>query len=45
MVNPKFYDGEISPKGNPKPFMQWERNHFAEASDIFSIEYFNDPGF
>jgi len=44
-VNPRFYDQEISPKGNPKPFMQWERNNFAEASDIFSIEYFNDPGF
>lgn len=45
MVNPKFYDKEISPKGNPKPFMQWERNNFAEASDIFSIKYFKDPGF
>ncbi len=44
-VNPKFYDEEISPKGNPKPFMQWERNNFAETSDIFSIDYFNDPGF
>jgi len=44
-VNPKFYNEEISPKGNPKPFMQWERNNFAEASDIFSIDYFNDPGF
>ncbi|HTE22116.1 MAG TPA: flavin reductase family protein [Candidatus Limnocylindria bacterium] len=45
VVNPKFYNEEISPKGNPKPFMQWERNNFAEASDIFSIDYFNDPGF
>lgn len=44
-VNPEFYDEEISPKGNPKPFMQWERNNFAEASDIFSIDYFRDPGF
>lgn len=44
-VNPAFYDEHISPKGNPKPFMQWERNSFAEASDIFSIDYFNDPGF
>ncbi len=44
-VNPTYYDGEINPKGNPKPFMQWERNHFAEASDIFTIDYFNDPGF
>lgn len=44
-VNPKFYNEEISPIGNPKPFMQWERNNFAEASDIFSIDYFNDPGF
>lgn len=44
-VNPKYYNEEISPKGNPKPFMQWERNIFAEASDIFSIDYFNDPGF
>ena len=39
-VNPKFYDQEISPKGNPKPFMQWESNKFAEASDIFDIKYF-----
>jgi len=45
MVNPKFYNKEISPEGNPKPFMQWERNNFAEASDIFSIDYFKDPGF
>lgn len=45
MVNPKFYNKEISPKGNPKPFMQWERNSFAEASDIFDIDYFKDPGF
>jgi flavin reductase (DIM6/NTAB) family NADH-FMN oxidoreductase RutF len=44
-VNPIYYDLEISPKGNLKPFMQWERNHFAEASDIFTIDYFNDPGF
>lgn len=44
-VNPTYYDEEISPKDNPKPFMQWERNHFAEASDIFSIDYFKDPGF
>lgn len=44
MVNPDYYDQEISPKGNPKPFMQWERNNFAEASDIFSIDYFKDPG-
>jgi flavin reductase (DIM6/NTAB) family NADH-FMN oxidoreductase RutF len=40
MVNPKFYDQETSPKGNPKPFMQWESNKFAEASDIFDIDYF-----
>lgn len=45
MINPEYYDENISPKGNPKPFMQWERNNFAEASDIFSIEYFRDPGF
>lgn len=44
-VNPKYYDDDITPIGNPKPFMQWERNNFAEASDIFSIDYFNDPGF
>ena len=44
-VNPTYYSEEISPIGNPKPFMQWERNNFAEASDIFSIDYFNDPGF
>lgn len=45
MVNPAYYTEEITPIGNPKPFMQWERNNFAEASDIFSIEYFKDPGF
>lgn len=45
MVNSDYYNEEISPKGNPKPFMQWERNNFAEASDIFSIDYFKDPGF
>ncbi len=39
-VNPKYYNDEISPIGNPKPFMQWEQNKFAEASDIFSIDYF-----
>jgi flavin reductase (DIM6/NTAB) family NADH-FMN oxidoreductase RutF len=44
-VNPKFYTQEINPIGNPKPFMQWERNSFAEASDLFNIEYFKDPGF
>jgi|GEM_PF-3288986 len=41
-VNPTYYDKEISPIGNPKPFMQWEQNKFAEASDIFSIDYFKD---
>lgn len=45
MINPDYYNKEISPQGNPKPFMQWERNRFAEASDIFSIDYYNDPGF
>jgi flavin reductase (DIM6/NTAB) family NADH-FMN oxidoreductase RutF len=44
MINPGYYNEEISPKGNPKPFMQWERNNFAEASDIFSIDYFKKPG-
>jgi len=44
-VNPEFYDEEISPIGNPKPFMQWERNKFAEASDIFEIDYFKDSGY
>lgn len=39
-VNHKYYDKEIKPIGNPKPFMQWEQNNFAEASDIFSIDYF-----
>ena len=43
MVNPEFYNEAISPQGNPKPFMQWEHNKFAEASDIFSIPYFNEP--
>jgi flavin reductase (DIM6/NTAB) family NADH-FMN oxidoreductase RutF len=45
MVNPDYYNGEIAPKGNPKPFMQWESNKFAEASDIFSIDYFKEPRF
>lgn len=45
LVNPDYYTADIEPKGNPKPFMQWERNKFAEASDIFSIDYFKDPGF
>lgn len=40
MVNPNYYNEEISPKNNPKPLMQWERNNFAEASDVFSIDYF-----
>jgi flavin reductase (DIM6/NTAB) family NADH-FMN oxidoreductase RutF len=44
MVNPGFYDEQISPKNNPKPFMQWERNNFSEASDIFGIDYHKDPG-
>ena len=44
-VNPDYYTEEITPLGNPKPVMQWERNHFAEASDIFDIEYYKDPGF
>lgn len=43
-VNPEYYNEEISPQGNPKPFMQWERNNFAEASDVFSIPYFKDAG-
>jgi flavin reductase (DIM6/NTAB) family NADH-FMN oxidoreductase RutF len=42
-INSDYYDeAEISPKNNPKPFMQWERNKFAEASDIFSVEYFKE---
>jgi flavin reductase (DIM6/NTAB) family NADH-FMN oxidoreductase RutF len=45
MVNPDYYTPDISPTGNPKPFMQWERNSFAEASDIFKVEYYNNPGF
>lgn len=44
-INPDFYDEEISPKNNPKPFMQWERNNFAEASDVFSVDYFKNSGF
>lgn len=39
-VNPAYYGEGIVPKGNPKPFMQWESNTFAEASDLFSIDYF-----
>jgi len=42
MVNPGLFNDEISPINNPKPFMQWDRNHFSEASDIFSIEYYKD---
>ena len=45
MVDPKQYTSEITPIGNPKPIMQWERNNFSTAADIFSIEYFKDPGF
>lgn len=41
-VNPKYYDKEIIPIGNPKPIMQWAKNKFAEASDIFGIDYFED---
>jgi hypothetical protein len=44
-VNPGYFDDEISPIANPKPIMQWERNKFSEASDVFSLEYFKDPGF
>lgn len=43
VINPKFYTEEISPISNPKPIMQWERNNFSAASDIFSIDYFKDP--
>ena len=45
MVNPDYYDTQINPIGMPKPLMQWERNNFSSADDIFSIEYFKDPGF
>lgn len=41
-VNEKHYTKEISPIDNPKPIMQWERNNFSEASDVFSIDYFKD---
>lgn len=44
-VNEKYYTKENNPIGNPKPIMQWERNNFSEASDVFSIDYFKDPGF
>jgi len=44
MVDETQYTSEISPKDNPKPIMQWERNNFSEASDIFSVDYFSDPG-
>ncbi|HEX5447965.1 MAG TPA: flavin reductase family protein [Candidatus Saccharimonadales bacterium] len=43
-VNEGFYTDEINAKNNPKPIMQWERNNFSAASDIFSLDYFNDPG-
>ena len=43
-VDQRHYTEEISPVGNPKPIMQWERNNFSEASDIFNIDYFKDPG-
>lgn len=42
VANPKYYDNEIVPIGNPKPFMQWTGNKFAEASDIFSTDYFTN---
>jgi flavin reductase (DIM6/NTAB) family NADH-FMN oxidoreductase RutF len=45
MVNDQYSTPEGMPIGNPKPLMQWERNQFSAAEDIFSIEYFNDPGF
>ena len=41
-VNPKYYDEKINPIDNPKPFMQWASNNFAEASDIFSVDYFRN---
>ncbi len=44
MVNEKSYSKEVSPKDDPKPIMQWESNHFSEASDIFKVDYFKDPG-
>lgn len=45
MVDEKRSTPEGMPIGKPKPLMQWERNQFSAAEDIFSIEYFNDPGF
>ncbi|MBI1952092.1 flavin reductase [Candidatus Saccharibacteria bacterium] len=45
MIDPNKYTKEISPIGNPKPIMQWERNNFSVADDIFSIDYYKDSGF
>ncbi|HEY1645915.1 MAG TPA: flavin reductase family protein [Candidatus Saccharimonadales bacterium] len=45
MVNPTYYDPkDISPIDNPKPFMQWTKNLFVEASDVFDIDYYRDSG-
>jgi flavin reductase (DIM6/NTAB) family NADH-FMN oxidoreductase RutF len=41
-INPNYYTDKITPIGNPKPFMQWETNHFVEASDIFTVDYFGE---
>jgi flavin reductase (DIM6/NTAB) family NADH-FMN oxidoreductase RutF len=43
-VNEQYFSPDISPIGNPKPIMQWERNHFSAAGDLQSIDYYNDPG-
>ncbi len=42
-INPDYYTNEIRPTNNPKPIMQWEGNNFSEASNIFSIDYYQDP--
>ncbi len=44
-VDEKQYTPEVAPIGNPKPIMQWERNNFSTAEDIFGIDYYEDPGF
>lgn len=41
-INPDLFNDQISPINHPKPFMQWDRNNFSEASDVFSVDYYKD---
>jgi flavin reductase (DIM6/NTAB) family NADH-FMN oxidoreductase RutF len=42
VANTAFFDQDVSPINNPKPFMQWNSNNFSEASDVFSIDFYKD---